>query len=63
MHLLQIKTRLTYRVHGSTSWVQPWRLRRGKYLYVRYAWADNPEGTNLYNKEGLPAPPFEATIQ
>jgi sialate O-acetylesterase len=29
-----------------------------KPLYVRYAWADNPEGANLYNKEGLPAPPF-----
>jgi len=27
-------------------------------LYVRYAWADNPEGANLYNKEGLPASPF-----
>lgn len=27
--------------------------------YVRYAWADNPEGANLYNKEGLPASPFE----
>ncbi|HEY0244450.1 MAG TPA: sialate O-acetylesterase [Mucilaginibacter sp.] len=26
---------------------------------VRYAWADNPEGANLYNKEGLPASPFE----
>lgn len=25
---------------------------------VRYAWADNPEGANLYNKEGLPAVPF-----
>ncbi len=25
---------------------------------VRYAWADNPEGANLYNKEGLPASPF-----
>ena len=25
---------------------------------VRYAWADNPEGCNLYNKEGLPASPF-----
>jgi sialate O-acetylesterase len=25
---------------------------------VRYAWADNPEGANLYNKEGLPAEPF-----
>ena len=25
---------------------------------VRYAWADNPEGVNLYNREGLPAAPF-----
>jgi sialate O-acetylesterase len=25
---------------------------------VRYAWADNPEGANLYDKEGLPASPF-----
>ncbi len=25
---------------------------------VRYAWADNPEGCNLINKNGLPAPPF-----
>ncbi len=25
---------------------------------VRYAWADNPEGCNLYNKDGLPASPF-----
>lgn len=27
-------------------------------LAVRYAWADNPEGCNLYNVEGLPASPF-----
>ena len=26
---------------------------------LRYAWADNPEGANLYNKEGLPASPFQ----
>jgi sialate O-acetylesterase len=25
---------------------------------VRYAWADNPAGANLYNQEGLPASPF-----
>ena len=25
---------------------------------VRYAWSDNPEGCNLYNREGLPAIPF-----
>ena len=27
-------------------------------LAARYAWADNPIGCNLYNKEGLPASPF-----
>lgn len=27
--------------------------------YVRYAWADNPDNPNLYNKEGLPASPFQ----
>ncbi len=31
-------------------------------VYVRYAWADNPEGANLYNAEGLPASPFQATL-
>ena len=25
---------------------------------VRYAWADNPDKANLYNKENLPASPF-----
>ncbi len=29
---------------------------------VRYAWADNPEEANLYNKENLPASPFEAKL-
>lgn len=27
---------------------------------VRYAWADNPEDANLYNKEGFPASPFRS---
>jgi sialate O-acetylesterase len=27
-------------------------------LAVRYAWADNPEGCNLYNTDDLPASPF-----
>ncbi|MEJ7677115.1 MAG: hypothetical protein WKG06_04410 [Segetibacter sp.] len=26
--------------------------------YVCYAWADNPDGANLYDKEGLTASPF-----
>lgn len=29
-----------------------------KPVAVRYAWANNPDGCNLYNKEGLPASPF-----
>ena len=29
---------------------------------VRYAWADNPAEANLYNKENLPASPFEADL-
>lgn len=28
-------------------------------VQVRYAWANNPQGANLYNAEGLPASPFE----
>ena len=28
-------------------------------IRVRYGWADNPATANLYNKEGLPAVPFE----
>ena len=30
---------------------------------VRYAWADNPEGANLYNRDGLPASPFTTENQ
>lgn len=33
-----------------------------KPIRVRYAWADNPESANLYNKEGLPASPFITQI-
>ncbi|WP_264537903.1 sialate O-acetylesterase [Flavobacterium sp. N1736] len=29
---------------------------------VRYAWADNPVDANLYNKENLPASPFESDL-
>ncbi|HEU0125293.1 MAG TPA: sialate O-acetylesterase, partial [Flavobacterium sp.] len=31
-------------------------------IKVRYAWADNPDTANLYNKENLPASPFEAQL-
>ena len=29
-------------------------------IFVRYAWGDNPGDANLYNREGLPASPFQA---
>ena len=29
---------------------------------IRYAWANNPEGANLYNKSGLPASPFHVEL-
>ena len=32
--------------------------RYKKPVSVRYGWADNPDWTNLINKEGLPASPF-----
>ncbi len=39
----------------STSVVNP--------ITIRYAWADNPASANLYNKEGLPASPFQASVK
>ncbi|MEM9885897.1 MAG: sialate O-acetylesterase [Bacteroidota bacterium] len=35
-----------------------WSNQVSKPVAVRYAWADNPDQANLYNKEGLPASPF-----
>jgi sialate O-acetylesterase len=35
-----------------------WNKKIKKPLFVRYAWADNPAGANLYNRQGLPASPF-----
>jgi sialate O-acetylesterase len=37
-----------------------WTENISKPLAVRYAWADDPEGANLYNKEGLPASSFKS---
>ncbi|MBO9657825.1 MAG: sialate O-acetylesterase, partial [Chitinophagaceae bacterium] len=35
-----------------------WSDKIDQPVAVRYAWADDPEGANLYNKDGLPAAPF-----
>jgi sialate O-acetylesterase len=35
-----------------------WHDKIARPVAIRYAWADNPEGGKLYNKEGLPASPF-----
>lgn len=48
------------RIEGNQ--VVVWSDRISQPVYVRYAWADNPEGANLSNKEGLPASPFEAQV-
>lgn len=42
-------------IQGDTVVLQS--VRVGKPVAVRHLWADNPEAS-LYNKEGLPAPPF-----
>ena len=44
------------KVDGNTLVVSSPKVPRP--LHVRYAWAKNPEGANLYNKEGLPACAF-----
>lgn len=38
--------------------IEVWSDKIERPVAVRYAWADTPEGANLYNKEGLPASPF-----
>jgi sialate O-acetylesterase len=38
--------------------VKVWSDKIEKPVAMRYAWADNPENANLYNKENLPASPF-----
>lgn len=39
-----------------------WADGVAKPIWVRYAWADNPEDANLYNKEKMPASPFEGRV-
>jgi sialate O-acetylesterase len=38
--------------------VRVWSDAVTRPVAVRYAWANNPEGCNLYNQAGLPASPF-----
>lgn len=44
------------RIVGNTVVVSSERITAPR--YVRYGWSDNPDGANLYNREGLPASPF-----
>jgi sialate O-acetylesterase len=49
------------RIDGDTVIVRSAAVQDAK--RVRYAWADNPSTANLYNREGLPASPFEAAVE
>lgn len=40
-----------------------WHPQLSNPVYARYAWADNPSHANLYNREGLPASPFEIKVE
>ncbi len=42
--------------------VAVWSGKVSDPVTVRYAWAANPEGCNLFNEEGFPASPFRATM-
>ena len=39
--------------------IEVWNENIAHPVKVRYAWSDNPRDANLYNKEGLPASPFQ----
>lgn len=43
--------------------IKVWNNDIANPVKVRYAWADNPDTANLYNKENLPASPFEAELK
>lgn len=44
------------------DYVEVWHDKVAEPKKIRYAWADNPTNANFYNKEGLPAPPFEIDV-
>ena len=46
----------------SRNTIKVWSNQVQEPVSVRYAWADNPEGANLKNKEGLPASSFQAEL-
>jgi sialate O-acetylesterase len=41
--------------------IRVWSKEIAKPVAVRYAWANNPDGANLFNREGLPASPFRTS--
>lgn len=43
---------------SSKNTITVWSKEVSEPAQVRYAWSGNPEGANLYNKEGLPAAVF-----
>lgn len=43
--------------------VMLWHREIKSPVAVRYAWADNPDQANLYNREGLPAVPFQMKLE
>ncbi len=42
--------------------IKVWSNQVQQPVSVRYGWADNPEGANLKNKEGLPASSFQVEL-
>jgi len=46
----------TAKIEGNK--IRVWSDKVPQPVAVRYAWANNPDGANLYNIEGLPASPF-----
>jgi sialate O-acetylesterase len=48
------------KIEGNTVIVWNNEIKTPK--FVRYGWADNPDGANLYNVQGLPASPFRIVL-